>query len=488
MADGTEKQTELAITTAEETKEEDTKSDDKTQTDLNDVKCKCGVTMVKATEDQYCNGCEFYLEKTNGEEYYHCPKGKEPPHTKGYDLCLNCAKHIQNFNTNPIKDIHDREKLYFVYTDEIKGPMTIDDITTLYITKKIKATKMYVMAATGGNEWSKLEFPQNVYNKFQETDKKRCDTMPECEKRNSEIKQKFPDLYANLIENVLSDKLNRIVEPDEIPKDEQTLSLSFKWFIRLLGKILVICMFIIIILHCLPLFIILCVISCVVGCIALCISFCVEYDFPDDIAVIMLLLLYSSMFIIPIVIVHFLLTEVDTWDELQSWMISYIVWGAFSFLISAIIIVSVLPIVNKDTGKKIIDATNNIILLIIGVKFNTNDDLFDVAAKDASGFCILFVFPSLASLLPAAVCGFIANFILEEKFELKCNVNIISDLCFASDYGCCDVISSHDYRNSYAFIGGLASNIIATWAVIRVCGYLITNAFPDLSLYAERKK
>eukprot|EP01084_Bolivina_argentea_P046188 85040_1 len=122
MADGTEKQTELAISTAEETKE-DTKHYDKTQKDLNYVKCihQCGVIMVKATEDQYCSGCRFYLEETNGEEYYHCPKGKEPPHKKGFNLCLNCARHIQNFNTNPIKDIHDREKLYFVYNDEIIG-------------------------------------------------------------------------------------------------------------------------------------------------------------------------------------------------------------------------------------------------------------------------------------------------------------------------------------------------------------------------------
>ena len=107
------------------------------------------------------------------------------------------------------------------------------------------------------------------------------------------------------------------------------------------------------------------------------------------------------------------------------------------------------------------------------------------------GMIVLVMIPACASLLPAAIVGFISNFVLEEKFELKCDDNFVTDdidLCFDSSYGCCKVISSHSWRNFYRFLGGLASNIIASWAIIRICGYLLVNASPDFSVHANRKR
>ena len=96
----------------------------------------------------------------------------------------------------------------------------------------------------------------------------------------------------------------------------------------------------------------------------------------------------------------------------------------------------------------------------------------------------------MAALLTSSFIGFIENFILEEKFELKCSADIVNnELCFNdSGHGCCDVISSHDIRNTYTFIGGLASNILATWAVIRIVGYLIVNMAPEAAVFAKRNK
>merc|ERR1712228_870410 len=164
-------------------------------------------------------------------------------------------------------------------------------------------------------------------------------------------------------------------------------------------------------------------------------------------------------------------SQANEWNEIQSWMISYIVWGIFSFFFPVLFLLFTAE--NGGMANKVTE----VVLMIIGIDFGGFNLLETFGNKDfgaqevAMLFAVLFIFPTLASLLPAAICGFIANFVLEEKFELKC-----------------DIISSHELENSYAFIGGLASNIIATWAIIRIFGYLFVNAFPTFSLYAKRKK
>ena len=99
-----------------------------------------------------------------------------------------------------------------------------------------------------------------------------------------------------------------------------------------------------------------------------------------------------------------------------------------------------------------------------------------------------FLLPFLASLLPAAAAGFITNFLWEESLTLKCEADIVDDtLCF-KDYGCCEVISSHDISDSYSFWGGLSSNILAVWAGIRIIGYFMARGVPSFGMYATKKK
>eukprot|EP01084_Bolivina_argentea_P151384 264229_1 len=422
-------------------------------------KCFCGEIMLKTESSslKMCLGCTFRFDKNSTDKCYSCPKHE------GYQLCVTCAEFVQNCNDDPIEDIHHPHKLYYIYNgNKIHGPMTMRDIITYYVTKKIKTTKMYVMKADTDDEWTKLEFPNEILDMICSRDDNKKSFMTECEKINCEIKKKHPDLYARLIEHILCSKLRRVIAPKEMPKDEQIMSELY--LTQILGKILSIFLAAILIIHTVPTVIIICIILCVFWCCDKIngVKCAVDryHKYGDVIGV---AIAYSGVIITPILVVHFMLNKSDLYDEIQSWMVSYIVWGASSYLTS-IMYFTLHRFFIKGKG-----ALNSVILMIIGVKINNNDHFI----KNTTTFLgVVFVFSALAALLPAAIAGFIANFALEEKFELKCGANITSDICFESDYGCCDVVSSHDYRNSYAFIGGLASNILATWAVIRICGYL----------------
>eukprot|EP01084_Bolivina_argentea_P281956 482528_1 len=197
MTSTTENQNELAIIIGDEDTKKEEKEENNSNNNVSGPKCSCGELMEKTKAldtDHECSGCEFSFDST--DEYYWCPKGTDcPKNTTRYCLCLNCAKFVQNCNDEPVNDIHDREKLYYIYNDDkIQGAMTINDIITLYVTKKIKTTEMYVMAAKPDDTWTKLEFPENMisYDTLEADDKKRCDKMEECEKINSKIKEKYP--------------------------------------------------------------------------------------------------------------------------------------------------------------------------------------------------------------------------------------------------------------------------------------------------------
>eukprot|EP00483_Globobulimina_turgida_P002956 UN02961 len=191
------------------------------------------------------------------------------------------------------------------------------------------------------------------------------------------------------------------------------------------------------------------------------------------------------MAIAPFINVYFMMSEMHYWDEIQSWMISYIIWGIVSLMTS--ISHFVLIYFHKDI--RILD---NAILLIMGVDFGDFDVVRELEGNNFFEMLgIIFIFPALASLLPASVIGFIANYYLEEKFDLKCDEDIArtsQHLCLEEEYGCCEVISSHDIYNTWSFFGGLASNMLFTWAIIRIGGYLLVQGFPKLALFVKRGK
>ena len=203
------------------------------------------------------------------------------------------------------------------------------------------------------------------------------------------------------------------------------------------------------------------------------------------------------MIIIPFIIVYVVLLDIvdyNKWNgEIQSWMISYLAWGIFTYLL-------MIGFVSKgfvdDELKhlkwyvRFVERMNDLMFYIIGINFEVTIDRETLLKhKDIMMIVTYFSVPALAALLPAVFVGFIANYAMEEKFQLKCNDEIKHDLCFdKSMHRCCKVISSYDVSNSYVFIGGLASNVLAIRAAIRFAGYLMMSVDPESGIYAKRKE
>eukprot|EP01084_Bolivina_argentea_P174715 302633_1 len=378
-------------------------------------------------------------------------------------------------------DICDANSLLFVYNnDNINGPYEIKEIIKLWLTKKVKNDQMWIKRAVDDSHWFKLEFPEttaaDMGTEINEVVKK------ECMARNKKIKDEFPLLYKHLIQGVLDKEMKQCAEPKDIPRDAKLASSKLKLLIKILGKLLMSIMLFVIAVHDIATVLI----GAIYACVVLCCYKGNNQDTQDLLIAIFLIISDSGMMIVPIVVVSLILSQSDLYgNEIQSWMIAYIIWGALSFVISSIYAYAYAT--DKHTTRKNI---NLIVLLIIGVDFEgTKVEGEELKFNDPwKGFGILYVFPSVACLMPAAITGFIANFILEEKFTLKCAEEIKNDyLCPDDKNGCCEIVSSYDLVNSYMFIGGLASNILAIWAVIRIVGYLMVNAPKSLALYAKRK-
>eukprot|EP01083_Nonionella_stella_P191894 709870_1 len=373
----------------------------------------------------------------------------------------------------------DEDELFHVYSGhKISGPHYPNDIMKMFFCGEISDVFWVIRGddATGDDtdeeKWCKVHLSH------------------EDTEDNKQFKSTYPKLY-NYVNSKLNAKLQlkTFNRPMAIPNGTKSAVKGTKRCVKILGVILIIIFSIFIGLHAL-----------VPGCCGIILWF-ITYESDSHggkvAAIISTVLTYSGLIIIPLIIVYVLLLDTvnaEEWDsQIQSWMIAYIAWGISSYLLVTLILA--LVFVGRVSD---FDSDNALNQLWSGIFWIIGVDLGDVSADDLTSggdklllCCVLWVFPCLASLLPAAIIGFISNFILEEKFELKCNDEIQSDIenvmCY-DGFGCCEVISSHDYSNMYGFMGGLASNILATWAIIRIVGFLMTSASSSASLYAKKKK
>eukprot|EP01083_Nonionella_stella_P097579 274292_1 len=435
-------------------------------------------------------------------------KYEEPPTRERFNLDMfsrvNLLKNI------PVKPMHNTRLICYIYDGgKIKGPHTCDEIISMYVYNQIHDDIIYICDSFWGGKgtqcsWFQLDIPPYIPLD------KRFDLGPEYLEKNILIKLRFPQLYDGLIINVIKGKIRKIARPlpiPEVPKRKSILSL----FVSFLGKVLSLCTLIIIFLHLLPFgllalvyygiyIIIICVpyVMCGCGCRFESESQYQLWFFP------VYPITFSGFVVPPFMMMWLLLFKLSYYDEIQSWMIAYIVWGTCSFVMVVTYFTLIFAFRYTDRPKqataKCINTINKALLFIVAVDFGaldivsilTDDDLYldHILEGKAMGVVTLFLTIPIASLLPAAVCGFIANYILEEKFELKCRSDITNtNICFNSlGYGCCEVISSHSLRNSYAFMGGLASNILAVWAITRICAYLLANARSDYRVHAKRTK
>eukprot|EP01084_Bolivina_argentea_P124989 221482_1 len=399
------------------------------------------------------------------------------------------ANKFNKYRKNTLNPMHDISNIYYIYYDDkISGPHTMNEIVTMYVYKQIKPGKnLYIsLSEDGDNEWFKLPIlaPDSIRD---DEDKKLL----------KKIEYNCPELYRNLVENVSKQKLQQVESPPKKrPKEEESKRSSFMVSVRrIFGKILLFILLFVTIIH----IIILAPIGIAMQCCFSKINHAKIRASTQRIAIFTFcdglswVFMFIGLMILPLFAVWVMLSQFDFYDEIQSWMIAYIVWGTSSFTLLVIFVVALR--LEEQKSERLINVSKNIIFYIVGVDLGKLD-VIDII--DRSGFfelikgdfasIVLMMLPPCASLLPAAIVGFIANFVLEEKFFFKCDREIVNeDICFNTSYGCCEVISSHNIENTYAFIGGLASNILATWAIIRFSGYLLVNANANFSVYANRR-
>eukprot|EP01084_Bolivina_argentea_P304015 524980_1 len=475
----------------EDTKEQ--RTDIATADDSRSVSCFCGDEMQKhkPNEEVTCSICDY----KSLDIVYECFKLGTDYHP--YRICVICLNEMQDFEITPTKEIH-KSDLYFIYNqNRINGPYTNDEIITLYIRQKIK-DEIWIKSAVKkkNDEWHKLTFPENLF-KDSKKDKMRVSKIEQCATINAGIKEHFPILYKNLVQQILTKRIVQmaIQIPKDIPK-ERKIS-KFASMLPFIGKVITMILAVILFLHCLPTMIAAVIFVgtwlCVMKLAEQCSAWVNEEDnwnrLGEIAAGVTLFTAFAGIILAPILSADFILEYSQVYDEIQSWNVAYIVWGIILYCMICLIIVLLIND-EREWSKVIMHHLFSVISIIIGVDFGDFSLTEAVKSSDAMlAITVALIFPAVSALLPAAVAGFTANFILEEKFELKCSEDITNtDWCFKSEYGCCDIISSHDVNNSYAFIGGLASNVLAIWAVIRIVGYLISNAFPTLSVYAKRTK
>ena len=125
------------------------------------------------------------------------------------------------------------------------------------------------------------------------------------------------------------------------------------------------------------------------------------------------------------------------YDKIQSWMIAYWIWALFIsiyWIINGLGIICIFRLGLRQRIRKI----NSILWLIVGINLPKEK-------RKEKGYLSII----LASLIPAAIAGYIANFILEEKFILDCDQSDSSlygdekTVCTLSGE-CCEIVSSHN--------------------------------------------
>eukprot|EP01084_Bolivina_argentea_P236228 397256_1 len=127
--------------------------------------------------------------------------------------------------------------------------------------------------------------------------------------------------------------MKQIEEPDDMPKEEQTTSITQSRIVRrFLGKILAVVLTINIILHCIPTMVLSSVICFIYCCIHRCCN--IDGEINKGLVISFIFFLYSGMALTPVINVFFVLTEMNYWNEIQSWMISYVIWGIMCLMTS----------------------------------------------------------------------------------------------------------------------------------------------------------
>eukprot|EP00484_Ammonia_sp_Unknown_P029531 CAMPEP_0197037754 /NCGR_PEP_ID=MMETSP1384-20130603/14878_1 /TAXON_ID=29189 /ORGANISM="Ammonia sp." /LENGTH=598 /DNA_ID=CAMNT_0042468101 /DNA_START=47 /DNA_END=1843 /DNA_ORIENTATION=+ len=436
------------------------------ETDEQALHCVCGdlmkriyTTQLKGFDaediDFWCYCCEFTLHAGMSIDYFYiCTRDDEAnPHKQGYSLCQTCHSRIRSFNKFPVKSMHQAQNLYYVYNkDKINGPFTLDQIKSNYVSRQFDTHYMYIMRANEREQWTKLEFPQNIFTELDEYDERRFSLIEESADLNRKLKERYPEIYYALIEDVLCGKLRMVEVPATTPIDvESTLTPWWKKLVTAVGKLLATLIVIVLFLHALPTAIVGLIFGAILYCMVIC-KIPIGEKTSARFLIFIFAVSYSGIILWPIL--DTFVFDIDATEFVARRApiidpVAYLVWGVSSYTISIVYVATAYLQSGYQT-------MTQFVLSMIFFDFKDYDLSHTIADLDWSPFiATMFVFPSLLSLLPAAICGFIVSF-------------------------------DGRHENAHAFIGGLAGYVLTTCVLIRCVAYFLLNAFPQLQQIYNR--
>eukprot|EP01083_Nonionella_stella_P229530 812332_1 len=407
--------------------------------------------------------------------------------------------------------------LYWIYNEKslkLLGPFNKEGICEMYISREIHGKIEIQNVKSSGNDdrdWFELYLPP-LYP--QDLRKLATQEYIEFNAENIEIQSRFKKYLPNLYEALKTQKLefdNELINVPQLPTQSRYRYGAIDTIIRVFGTILMAIlqiMFSLMASFTIAGFIVAATIFQFVWCIVYPIWFCVDKKSVkkhirlwntvwktfnttlrrQNLNEIVLLgalsktektvilcgaalrnisILASASLLMYVVFIY------GGYSEIQSWMVGFVAWSFFRSFVWLLD-----DYATMTANVKLMDMIGATSWLINGIHISENVDV-----KSAG------LFRSLMCLLPASVCGFLANYILQERFMLKCKESYMdSNVCFDDGVGCCEVVSSHDLMNAYYFTGGLVSNILASFTVIRISAWMLTFVNPEFKSYSSKRK
>ena len=204
------------------------------------------------------------------------------------------------------------------------------------------------------------------------------------------------------------------------------------------------------------------------GCVCLSIACCITEDAEDGPAFMFAFMFMTLGPVVTTSVVVFLINSVgDYYDDIQSWQIAYITWGAFcTFIFEGFLTLASYygdPNEDEEGATAVLRKVVKWLLYPFGIK-----------PRQAEDETMFWTVP-LVSFAPAMVIGYFANFILEPNYVFECDESYgpiaDPDSCFNDGAICCMAISSHS--EPMVFMASLASTVLAAWGVVKIIGYVI---------------
>eukprot|EP01083_Nonionella_stella_P114449 338423_1 len=160
----------------------------------------------------------------------------------------------------------------------------------------------------------------------------------------------------------MKDKLRKIAPPLAIPEEVQKRKSIASLFVPFLGKTVAFCTLIIVALHIAPF-------------TPLLFAFWMLASNTICSGVFFYIMMLCGFVLPPFIMTWLILSKLRLYDEIQSWMIAYIVWGMFTFMVLTSYVILILVLKGRKQ-KKYLRTVNKIIFFVVAIDFGA----FDIVA------------------------------------------------------------------------------------------------------------